>query len=234
LACVFTCSPPGKPGFTGGESLLGWNLLLQIARYHEVWALTQTADRSSLEQGLAEHSISNIHFRYVDLPSWLSPLLRFPGGHQFYYHLWQLRAYFVAKKLHKEQRFELFHHITYANDWLASFIGAFLPVPYIRGPGGGAQQSPKGFEGEYTFKGRMWERGRALGQWVFRRDPFFIRGRNRASAILLCNKESISGVPAACSHKTHLFKITSNNILTSPSLLNFVPLQFYHKKSTKL
>ena len=54
LACAFTCCPPGTPGFSGGEDLLGWNLLQQIARVHEVWALTQEEDRLTIEQSLAE------------------------------------------------------------------------------------------------------------------------------------------------------------------------------------
>ena len=208
LACVFACCPPGKPGFGGGEDLLGWSLLKQIARFHDVWALTCSKNRSSLEEALREESIASIQLCYVDLPSWLRPLLRFQGTHQFYYHLWQLKAYFAANRLHQRYAFDLFHQITYANDWLASFIGAFLPVPYVRGPGGGGHRTPKGFEGEYPLGGRFWERVRSLGQWIFRHDPFFIRGQSRASAILVCNRESLSKIAAKWSHKAHLFPVS--------------------------
>jgi glycosyltransferase involved in cell wall biosynthesis len=208
LACAFTCCPPGKPGFGGGEDLLGWNLLKQIARFHDVWALTYPKNRSSIEEALREESIASIQVCYVDLPSWLRPLLRFQGTHQFYYHLWQLKAYLIARRLHQLHAFDLFHQITYANDWLASFIGAFLPVPYVRGPGGGAHRTPKGFEGEYPLGGRLWERVRSLGQWLFRHDPIFVRGQRRADAILVCNRESFSNIPAKWSHKAHLFPVS--------------------------
>ena len=207
LACVFTCCPPGKQGFTGGESLLGWNLLQQIARFHEVWALTQEQDKQSLEQAIQEEALGNIHFQYVDLPRWLRPLLRFQGGHQVYYYLWQMKAYFVARRLHKRVEFHLFHHITYANDWMASLIGALLPVPYIRGPGGGAHRTPKGFEIEYPPSGRLWEKVRSLGQWLFRHDPLFIVGQGRALAILACNRESMHGISANWSNKVHFFPV---------------------------
>ena len=187
---------------------MGWNSLKQIARFHEVWALTHSVDRSSIEQGLAEESITNIHLCYVGLPSWLRPLLRYQGGHQFYYHLWQIRAYFAAKSLHKRLAFDLFHHITYANDWLASFIGAFLPIPYMRGPGGGAHRTPKGFEREYPRSGRLWELVRSAGQWILRRDPFFVKGQGRARAILVCNRESMSIIPSKWSSKVHMFPVT--------------------------
>jgi glycosyltransferase involved in cell wall biosynthesis len=207
LACTFTACPPDRPGFRGGEDVLGWNMLVQIARNHQVWALTNADDRMGIEQALNHEPINNLHFCFVSLPSFLRPLLRIQGGHQFYYYLWQLKAYMAARKLHKETRFDLFHHITYANDWMPSFIGALLPVKYIRGPGGGAHRTPRGFESEYTFKGRIWEKVRSVSQWIFRHDPTFYLGQARASALLLCNKESISQVPKKWSHKTHPFPV---------------------------
>ena len=207
LACVFTCCPPGMEGFTGGESLLGWNLLLQIARSHDVWAVTQEQDRASLEQAVKDKALDSIHLQYVSLPPWLRVLMRVQGGHQLYYYLWQIKAYFVSRSLHKQVGFQLFHHITYANDWMVSFIGALLPVPYIRGPGGGAHRTPKGLEREYTFGGRTWEKLRSLGQWIFRHDPFFILGQGRARAILACNRESMDSVSATWAHKVHFFPV---------------------------
>jgi glycosyltransferase involved in cell wall biosynthesis len=208
LACVFTCCPPGTPGFQGGEHLLGWNLVNQIAKVHEVWALTHAQDRQSIEHALATIPIPNLHFEYVGLPNWLRPLLRVQGGHQFYYHLWQAKAYFIARSMHKKLDFQLFHHITYANDWLANFIGAFLPVPYVRGPGGGAHRTPKGFETEYAIRGRLWERVRSLGQWIFRHDPVFLRGQERARAILVCNRDSMSQIPKKWAYKAHLYPVS--------------------------
>src|SRR5579884_2376590 len=74
---------------------------------------------------------------------------------QVYAYLWQIKAYFVARRLHRERPFDVFHHVTYANDWMASYIGALLPVPYIRGPGGGAQRTPGAFLKEYKFRDRL-------------------------------------------------------------------------------
>ena len=207
LTCAFTCCPPGTPGFTGGESLLGWSLVNQIARHHDVWTLTWAADRLSIEQGTSEWSEGRPHFVYVGLPSWLNFFLKFQGGHQIYYYFWQIKAYFVAKKLHRSVEFDLFHHITYANDWMASFIGAMLDIPYVRGPGGGSQRTPSGFESEYSLSGRIWENLRSLGQWVFRHDPLFIKGQRKARALLICNQESMNHVPFMWQSKVRFFPV---------------------------
>ena len=215
LACAFACAAPGTEGFTGGESTLGWSILRQIARFHEVWALTRAVDRESIEQNLAENPVPNLHFHYFELPSMFLPLLRIQGGHQIYYWLWQIQAYFVAKKLQKKIGFDLFHHVTYANDWMASLIGAYLPIPYIRGPGGGAHRTPRGFEKEYSFTGRFWEKIRSAGQWLFRHDPSFIKGHSRASAIMVCNREAMSAIPQKWAQKARFFPvngISSNDL----------------------
>ena len=208
LISAFACSPPDRPGFSGGEDLLGWSLLKQAARFHQVWVLTHEPGRSSIEQALSDEHITNVQFHYVELPRWLLPLLRIQGGHQLYYYLWQIKAYLVARKLHKTYNFQLFHHLTYANDWMASFIGAFLPVPYVRGPGGGAHRTPKGLQAEYIFRARLWEKARSVGQWFFHHDPVFIRGQARAGAILVCNLDSVSNIPKKWSHKVHLFPVS--------------------------
>jgi len=208
LASAFTCCPAATPGFSGGEDVLGWNLVQQIGRHHEVWVITQEEDRQSIESTVSAQGLTGMHFHYVGLPSWLKPMLKFQGAHQVYYYLWQMRAYFAARKLHKKIGFDLFHHITYANDWMASFIGALLPIPYVRGPGGGAHRTPAALIGEYTFKGRIWERIRRTGQWLFRHDPFFIVGHRRASAILLCNNDAMSIMPSKWSGKLHLYPVS--------------------------
>ena len=208
LACGFTCCPPSTPGFTGGEDVLGWNLLQQIARFHDVWALTQEEDRLSIEQGLNDHPVPGLHFHYVGLPRWLKPILKIQGGHQLYYYLWQIKAYFAARKLHRELDFDIFHHITYANDWMVSFIGALLPIHYVRGPGGGAHRTPKSLAHEYTLGGRLWEKVRSAGQWLFRHDPFFIRGQARADAILVCTRDSAAKIPEKWSQKVHMFPVS--------------------------
>jgi glycosyltransferase involved in cell wall biosynthesis len=207
LTCVFSCCPPETPGFSGGEDVLGWQLLKQIGLHHDVWALTRQENRECIESAPTGETSPNIHFQYVGLPGWLRPFLRFQGTHQFYAYLWQIAAYFTARKLHRQHKFDLFHHITYANDWMPSFVGALLPVSYIRGPGGGAHKTPKGLEREYPPGGQVWERVRSLSQWLFRRDPFFRRGQDRADALLLCNKESISQVPSKWSKKVHEFPV---------------------------
>lgn len=208
LACAFACCPGGRSERLGaGELILGWNVVQQLARFHQVWVLTSRRNRASIESERAAGLISNLTFEYVGLHPWLERLQDFQGGTQFYAYLWQLKAYGVARRLHRQQHFDIFHHVTYANDWMASFIGALLPVPYVRGPGGGSDRTPPGFEKEYSFRDRLWERVRKTGQWLLRRDPSFILGQERARALLVCSRRALEAIPKRWRHKAQLFPV---------------------------
>ncbi len=207
LACAYACLLESGSPISGGEATLGWNLTRQLARFHDVWVLTATSNQRGIEAELKRQPLPNVTFHFVDLPRWMQPWLKYPGGVQLYAYFWQVRAYFAARKLHSQVNFDIFHHITFANDWMASYIGALLPIPYLRGPGGGAHRTPEGFLRQYTAGARFWERFRSFGQSVLTRDPIFLRGQRRAGAILLCNREAADAVPKSLRRKVQLFPV---------------------------
>jgi glycosyltransferase involved in cell wall biosynthesis len=207
LACAYACLLEDGVPVIGGEAVLGWNIVQQIGRFHQVWVLTSASNRPGIEAELQRRAAPSITFVYVELPRWLRPFLTFLGGIQFYAYLWQIQAYWVARKLHAQAKFDAFHHLTYANDWMASYVGGLLPVPYLRGPGGGAHRTPKAFLSEYSFAARLWEGFRSFGQWVLRHDPIYLRGQRRARVILLCNREAADAVPPRLKSKIQLFPV---------------------------
>lgn len=208
LVCAYSCVSESGVAHAGGEAELGWSLIKQISRFNVVHVLTHAHNQKAIEAVMQKEGISNISFTYVRLPFFLRFLEKsHVGGIQFYAYLWQIKAYFVARKLHQQNHFSLFHHVTYANDWMASYIGALLPVPYVRGPGGGAHKIPEAFLAGYSFTEKLKEKLRSIGQWVFRHDPFFIMGQNRAKAILVCNKEAFDAMPKKWQQKAGFFPV---------------------------
>jgi glycosyltransferase involved in cell wall biosynthesis len=207
LTCAYACLLEEGVSFVGGEAVLGWNLVRQLGRFHQVWVLTSSANRAGIEAHLQRHPEPNLTFVYVGLPHWLRPFLTFFGGIQFYAYLWQIQSYLVARKLHAQVKFDAFHHLTYANDWMASYVGGLLPVPYLRGPGGGAHRTPKAFLTDYPLMSRFLESFRSVGQWVLRHDPVYVRGQRRARVLLLCNREAVEAVSPRLKSKVQLFPV---------------------------
>ena len=207
LVCAYACCAEEGGRFKGGEGTLGWNVIRQLARFHEVSVLTALRNRSGIQEELAREPVPGARFVYVDLPKWFQALHYAHGGIQIYAYVWQIKAYFVARRLHKQRSFDAFHHVTYANDWMASFIGALLPIPYFRGPCGGAQYIPPRFLRRFSRRGRFWERVRAMGQKILRNDPFFRLGQRRARAILVCTPEARATIPRRWRDKAELFPV---------------------------
>lgn len=217
LVCAYSCVSESGVKNIGGEAELGWNIVKQLSRFFDVYVLTHSYNRESIEKIILREHNANLHFLYIKLPEIFSWLENFhKGGIQIYSYLWQIKAYFVAKKLHKETHFDIFHHVTYANDWMASFIGALLPVPYIRGPGGGAHHVPKEFLKDYSFKQQAAEKIRSIGQWIFRHDAFFIIGQNRAKSILICNQEAFNALNKKWQKKAVFFPVNGVSVKEFP------------------
>src|SRR5690348_1006102 len=130
LVCAYACVQDPSVRLPGGGDLMAWNMATRLARHYRVWVLTSELNRPAIEAAMARETHANLHFCYAGLPGWLRLLYRLPGGYQFCAYLWQWKAFFAARRLHRQVWFKAFHHLTYTNDWMASPTGAFLHVPY--------------------------------------------------------------------------------------------------------
>jgi len=191
LASAYACNPSGSLVLHPGEDLTGWMLVQEIAKRHDVWVVTHDYNRPEIEASLKRRTQRNARFVFVRLPRYLDRLYKFGAGERMYYYFWQLAAWRVARRLHREVRFDLAHHVTFGNYWMPSFIGAFLRIPFVWGPVGGGQKTPASLFGRYNLPGQFSEIGRDLAQWMGRN--LLVSRRmclRRSSAILVCNKET--------------------------------------------
>lgn len=197
LVSAYACEP-GK----GSEPGVGWNWVKQLARFHEVWVITRANNREPIERGLEKGPMPNVHWVYFDLPRWMRFWKKGQRGLHLYYYLWQIGAYFVVRRLHREESFDLVHHVTFGTFWMPTFL-ALLPVPLIWGPVGGGDSSPRAFHNTFSLRGRIYEYFRNLVRWLAQWDPF-IRLTSRRAVIALANTENT---------KQWLHRLGSRNIL---------------------
>ena len=190
LVSAYACNPLATEESNPGEAILGWNLIKQLNRFHNVSVLTRTYNRKGIEEAVEREKIGDVRFHYLNLPGFLSVIKRNFLGFSFYYLLWQVKAFFIARKINKKNQYDLFHHITFNNDWMPSFIGAFLPLPFIWGPMGGGQKVPRSFKKTIHWKNRINQNLRLSGQWFWRNTWFRRRCVKKALAILICNTDT--------------------------------------------
>ena len=182
LLSAYACEPN-----RGSEPGVGWNWALQMQRYHDVWVLTRQNNRGSIER--AGGAGTGIHWVYMDLPKWLRFWKQNERGVQLYYFLWQIAAYRIGRRLHREQRFDIIHHVTFGKYWVPSFLG-FLPARFIFGPVGGGESTPKSFLATYGFQGRLRETMRNTARECAGLNPLLRALIRRASLVLAATEET--------------------------------------------
>jgi len=137
LISAYACEP-GE----GSEPGAGWEWSRAAALEHEVWVLTRKNNALAIERALANEPHLRLHPVYIDLPAWARFWKRGQRGVHLYYLLWQVLAWYRAKKLHREIRFDVAHHLTFAVDWLPAGIAWVKGLPLVWGPVGGATGTP--------------------------------------------------------------------------------------------
>lgn len=149
LISAYSC----QPGL-GSEPGVGWNTISQVSRLHEVWVLTAAEQREAIEAELAQNPMPNVHWNYVDVPDWLTrSWKKGERGRRIHYGLWQYWAYLKGKQLHQQIGFDIVHHITFVSYWTPSYL-ALLDVPFVWGPIGGGDSTPRVFYSTLSWKSR--------------------------------------------------------------------------------
>jgi glycosyltransferase involved in cell wall biosynthesis len=191
LASAYACHPKPATAHFPGEAILGWHLAKEIAGFADLHLITWAFNREGVEGTIAGPDGRPAQLHYVDLPPRLHRALRDRHlGTRIYYYLWQRAAAKTAKELYRREGFDLFHQITFSNDWMPSFIAPALPIPFIWGPIGGGQRVPGELMGTLARRDRRQERSRTFLQSLWRATPARRRCAQKASAILVCNKET--------------------------------------------
>ena len=101
LICAFACVKDPDRRFgqgNGGEGVLGKNIVVQLGKFCDIFVITHISNKDAIEK---EKELSGKRFYYVALPEFLNFTKKVV---QVYAYLWQIKAYFVAKKLHKNNQ----------------------------------------------------------------------------------------------------------------------------------
>ena len=189
LISAYACEPN-----KGSEPGVGWETACAVSRVgHEVWVLTTATHRSGIEAELADRKNLTIHWIYVDPFNWVYDWNTGGKGIQWdvhlHHYLWQVKAYFVAKRLHRTIGLDVIHHATYGRYSAPSFL-ALLPIPFVWGPVGGAESAPLSFWRDFGWRGKLYEFLRQMakvsGEW----DPFVHLTARRSALALACTPET--------------------------------------------
>ena len=110
LISAYACAPN-----RGSENACGWNFTSEVARLrYDATVLVSSAHRTAiLAATQQEPALQRIRWIFPEVASWPLQQGKEPVWERSYNLLWQREALRVARTLHREQPFDLVHHLTW-------------------------------------------------------------------------------------------------------------------------
>lgn len=143
LLSVFECNP-----YAGSDCYIGWAYAVNLAKCHEVFALTRAENREDIERFLSENEVDGkekLNFYYVERSGLFAQTLyrmnRYLGFLGSYF-VWQYAAYQKAKEICSEYEIDVCHHVSIADFRCAGYLWK-CGKPFVYGPVGGGQETPR-------------------------------------------------------------------------------------------
>ncbi len=167
LISAYACGPLPEP-----EASAGWQVATAAATSYDVWVVTRPRFRAAIEAARTADPELHRHLQvaYLDLPERIVRLKRRGVDLYWYYALWQRALGRRARSLHAAHRFDLAHHVTFANDWMPCGLTALRDVPLVWGPVGGSSTLPVARLARWLgVRGTLTEIVRAVSTGAFRR-----------------------------------------------------------------
>ena len=174
---------------------MGWHWAVEIARLgHRVHILTRANNLERIEREIKLCRGLELAVTGYDLPGWARWWKKGSRGIRLYYLLWQWGAYRCARRLHRGERFDLVHHITFAVFRHPSFMGR-LGIPFVFGPVGGGEFAPAELRRSLALRSRVAEAARAAANRLAAFDPLVRATLRSAALVFYKTPETLRQIP---------------------------------------
>ena len=206
LLSAYACNP-----YKGSEHSVGWKWVESLQNKNiDLYVLTRLKHKEDIERFISSIPLVKTEFIYYDCPRWLTFWKKNRRGIHLYYLLWQLLSYFKLKKLYKNKRFDLIHHVTFATIRLPSFLtSSSLGSEFIFGPVGGGERAPLRMIFDTSAKNIFYELGRIISNLLVLVDPLMLSVFRRSNKIYVTTQETKGVVPSRYHHKVEVLPAIS-------------------------
>jgi len=184
------------------ENYVGFRFWQLLDERHEVHLLTDELKRPSWERYLAGDAerLGRIHFvSLAGLRRIVPNFLNWPC------YAFNVKAWLLGRRLQAQHRFDLVHHVTASQFRFPVFL-AYLGLPFVWGPIGGAVPEPPGFDA--LFAGDRWDRRlRRFDGLLAKWDPLLGSTLGRAARLLVATPHFFSLFPGHLHERMRQFTL---------------------------
>lgn len=142
----------------GSEQGMGWNWVINIAKYCNVYVITEGEFRKNIEEAVASLlQKDNLHFYYNPLPDKVRKMCWNQGDWRFYwyYRKWQKRTLKIAQQIIAENRIDIIHQLNMIGFREPGYLWKIKGIPFVWGPIGGMELMPMEYLADAPIKQRL-------------------------------------------------------------------------------
>lgn len=129
----------------GSEQGMGWNWIVNIARYCRLDVITEGEWRNDIENALKTlPQRDNLTFHYLPVSRKVREMCWNQGDWRFYIHYrkWQKRALACAKEIIAHHRIDVIHQLNMVGFREPGYLWKIKDIPFVWGPVGGMELMP--------------------------------------------------------------------------------------------
>jgi glycosyltransferase involved in cell wall biosynthesis len=187
---------PGEGSESGGA----WRWANELAKTHDVVVVTDGHNLRRIGAKVAELKQPRLTVLYYR-PWWITRMRVTSKTSQFVFGQWQFGLMFFARKLHREQPFDLCHHISYGVFRQASWLG-FVGAPFVFGPVGGGEDAPWRLKKSLPLGEKLRELARTAVNWIATVNPLWRLALSKADLVFARTEETKACLPRAVQQRT--------------------------------
>lgn len=142
----------------GSEQGMGWNWIINLAKYCQVDVITEGEWRTDIEIAI-EHlpQKDNITFHFLPVSTSIRKMCWNQGDWRFYWHYkkWQHRALKKAVEICDSKKIDILHQLNMIGFREPGYLWKINNIPFVWGPVGGMELMPMSFLKNAPFKQRL-------------------------------------------------------------------------------
>lgn len=178
----------------GSEPGTGWNWIISLAEYCNLYVITESEWEGRIEAALEGRSIREfIHFYYVEQSQKGRQMGENQGDWRFYlyYRQWQKSAYRKACEIICSENIDIIHQLNMIGYREPGYLWKIRTIPFVWGPIGGMENIPLNYLSDVPIKQRaiFWLKN-IINYLQCRFHPRVVKSLRRADALVA----SVKGV----------------------------------------
>lgn len=184
----------------GSEPGMGWNWIINLARYCELFIITEGQWREEIENSisdalnngtdksghLSKEQASNLHFFYNPIPEKIRRMCWNQGDWRFYYYYkkWQDSTLEIARKIISQNEIDLIHQLNMIGYREPGMLWKITDRPYVWGPFGGLELMNESYLQNENLKTRLLSKLKnRINDWQRKHQNRFRKVLHRADGI---------------------------------------------------